>query len=294
MIKVRVPASSANLGPGFDTLGLALDLYNEFIFEEIEEGFEILGFDERYTNKDNLVYRAMERTFEKIGYRVKGIRIEGHINIPVSRGLGSSASCILGGVLGANEIAGSILSKDEIFQLAVDIEGHPDNISPALFGGLTVSIMEENKPLYNQFQIHKGLKFFALVPDFTLSTKEARAVLPNLIDYKDGISNVSRVALLLSALANGRFDLLKYGLKDKLHQPYRGELIPDFHNIIKKAEEFGGLGAFLSGAGPTIMCIIEEDDKDFPIKIKNYLMTLGNKWDTIEMNIDLKGSLRQV
>lgn len=288
MIRIKVPATSANLGPGFDTLGLALNLYNEFEFQEIEEGLEIKGFDEKYVNKDNLVYKSMMATFDKIGYKPKGISIKAHINIPISRGLGSSAACILGGIMGANEIAGRILSKDEIFNLAVEIEGHPDNISPALFGGLTVSIMEDGRPIYNNFKVHEGLKFLALVPDFTLSTKEARAVLPTSIDYRDGINNLSRVALLLSALGNGRFDLLKYGLKDKLHQPYRGKLIKNFEEILKKSEELGALGSFLSGAGPTIMCIIEEDRK-FMEEMGAYLESLENKWHIIQMDMDLDG-----
>lgn len=290
MIKVKVPATSANLGPGFDTLGLALNLYNTFIFEEIPKGLEISGCDQQFNNDQNLVYTSMLKTFEKIGYKVDGLRINMDCNIPVSRGLGSSAACILGGVMGANQISGSPLSKEEILHMATEIEGHPDNIAPALFGGLVVSLMEDKKVHYNQMDVAKGIKFVALVPDFTLSTKEARAVLPSTIPYKDAIYNVGRVSLLLSALSNGRFDLLKYGVKDSLHQPYRGKLIPGFSDVAGNCEELGCFGVYLSGAGPTIMAMIDKDNSDFIKEISNYFISRDYNWDILELELDLCGA----
>lgn len=291
MIKVRVPATSANIGPGFDTLGLALDLYNTYIFEEIPLGLEIRGCEEKYKNINNLVYTSMIKTFDHIGYKFKGIRIHMDSNIPVSRGLGSSAACILGGVMGANELAGGPLSKEEILKIATDIEGHPDNIAPALFGGLIVSVMEDNQVLYNPVDVAKGIKFVLLIPDFILSTSEARGVLPSEVSYKDAVYNVSRVSLLLSALSNGRFDLLKYATKDSLHQPYRGNLIPHFDEIIKTCDELGALGVYLSGAGPTIMAIIENEDNGFIRKIQDYLDSANLSWQVKELNLDLKGAI---
>ena len=172
MVKVKVPATSANIGPGFDTLGLALNLYNTFKFQEISKGLEINGCEDNFANQDNLVYTSMLKTFNEIGYSVKGIKIDMNTNIPISRGLGSSAACILGGVI---EQMSYWLSpfKGEILEIATDIEGHPDNIAPALFGGLVISIMEDNQILYNKIDISKGIKFVALIPDFILSTKEA-------------------------------------------------------------------------------------------------------------------------
>lgn len=290
MVKVRVPATTANLGPGFDTLGLALSLYNEFIFEEIPEGLKITGFEEEYNSKDNLVYLSMMETFREIGYKPKGISIDAKIDIPISRGLGSSASCIVAGVIGANELAGGSLSMDEVFQLATRIEGHPDNIAPALFGGLITSLMEGDEVLYNKIQVAKGIKFIGLIPDFTLSTKESRGVLPSTIEFKDGVDNVSRVSLLLSALSNGRFDLLQYALKDKLHQAYRGKLIPNFFDIIEECERMKSLGVYLSGAGPTIMCIIDEENENFIGEIGDYIHTLDQAWDVKELSIDLEGA----
>ncbi|NLY37005.1 MAG: homoserine kinase [Tissierellia bacterium] len=291
MIKVKVPATSANIGPGFDSLGLALNLYNKFAFEEIPQGLEITGCDGRYKNKYNLVYRAAIKTLVKIGYKVSGLRIHMETTIPPSRGLGSSAACILGGVLGANKLAGMPLSKEDILGIATGIEGHPDNIAPALLGGLVVSILEDKKVYSSQVPVAKGIKFIALVPDFTLSTKKARAVLPSNVPYKDAVYNVGRVSLLLSAFSSGRFDLLKLGVKDSLHQPYRGDLIQGFQSILEKSEELGSLGVYLSGAGPTIMAMVEEDNMDFIREIRNYLDSMNYKWNVLDLEMDLCGAV---
>lgn len=290
MINVKVPATSANIGPGFDTLGLALNLYNRFSFSEISEGLEINGCKEYNTNEDNLVYTSMLKVFDKIGYTPKGIKIEIDTDIPASRGLGSSATCILGGVIGANKLANSPLSKDEILEIATEIEGHPDNIAPALFGGLVASVVDNNKIYYNKINITNGIKFVALIPDFTLSTSSAREVLPKTIPYEDGVYNVGRLALLLSAFSNGRFDLLKTSLEDRLHQPYRGKLIFGLDDVIDKCYKLGCLGAYISGAGPTLMAIVQSDDKDFKSEIKEYLNFNNYNWDVKELYLDLQGT----
>lgn len=290
MINIRVPATTANIGPGFDSLGIALNLHNNFSFEEISEGLEIIGALYGEEDKDSLVYISMLKTFDFIGYKPKGIRINIQTNIPVSRGLGSSGTCILGGVMGANEMAGSPLSIDDIFKLAVEIEGHPDNIAPALFGGFISSLMQDDSIYYNKIDIAKGLKFVAIIPDFTLSTKKSREVLPESILHKAAVENVSRVSLLISALSNGRFDLLKPALKDNLHQPYRGKLIEGFDKVLNKAYEFEALGAYLSGAGPTVMAITNEDDNVFKKEIKSYLKSMDYNWEVIDLKIDLEGA----
>ncbi|TCU75552.1 homoserine kinase [Tissierella praeacuta] len=291
MIRISVPGTSANIGPGFDTLGLALNIYNYFRFEEISHGIEITGCNKEFSNENNLVYKSMLKVFDKIGYLPKGIKIDIDANIPVSRGLGSSAACILGGVMGANCLAGAHLSKEEILEIATEIEGHPDNIAPALFGGFVISIMEDSKVIYNKFDVYTGIKFVALIPDYTLSTKESRAVLPATISHKDAIYNISRVSLLLSSLSNGRFDLLKYAVKDSLHQPYRGRLISGFYDIINKCEEIGCLGLYLSGAGPTIMAIVDEKDNDFILKIKKHLKSINYTWKVKELRLDSYGTI---
>ncbi|NLI66719.1 MAG: homoserine kinase [Tissierellia bacterium] len=290
MIEIRVPASTANLGPGFDALGLALDLNNTYRFKEIEAGLEIYGVDEKYNNSDNLIYTSMLTTFRKLGYSPKGLRIDVESEIPISSGLGSSAACIVAGVMGANFLAGEPLSKEEIFSLATEIEGHPDNIAPAIFGGLIVSIIEDGKVYYNKMDIKEGIKFIVILPDFTVSTREARKVLPDQISYQDGVFNVGRVALLLSALSNGRFDLLRPALNDRLHQPYRSKLIKGFDLVIDKCVELGSYGAYLSGAGPSIMAIADRDDEEFVEKMKEYLGGIGYNWHVKEMEINLTGA----
>ena len=192
--------------------------------------------------------------------------------------------------MGANEIAGSPLSLSEIFKLSTKIEGHPDNIAPALFGGLVTSLMEKDEIFYNKINIAEGLKFTAIIPDFPLSTKNAREVLPREVSYKDAVENISRVSLLISALSNGRFDLLKHGLKDNLHQPYRGKLIEGFEEILSKAYELKALGGYLSGAGPTIMTIINEDDINFKRDMEKYLKSIDYAWKVIELKLDLDGA----
>lgn len=290
MIKIKIPATSANIGPGFDTLGLALNLYNTFEFYEIEEGLEIIGYDDSHNNESNLIYTSMLKVFEKVNYSPKGIKIIVDGDIPISRGLGSSAACILGGVMGANELAGAPLSKDEVFKIATEIEGHPDNIAPALFGGLVVSVTDDNEIYHNRIDVVPRLKFVALIPDFTLSTKSAREVLPTNILYKDAVYNVGRVSLLISAFNNGRFDLLKVALKDRLHQPYRGRLISGFDEIIKKCYELNCLGAYLSGAGPTIMTVINKEDNDLIIHMRDYFNKNNINWDIKELDLDLRGA----
>ncbi len=290
MIKVRVPATSANLGPGFDALGIAFDLYNTYTFEKIESGVEITGCDEEYRNEDNLVFVAFKKALD---YMKKdfdfGVRIDIQSDIPVSRGLGSSAVCIVGGIRGASEILGGILSDDEIIEIATEIEGHPDNVAPAILGGVVISIMEEGRVFNNKINVTGDLKFMALIPDFPLSTEKARAVLPKTYSREDAIYNISRTSLLISALSNGRLDLIKYAIKDKLHQPYRGDLIPGYYEIMDKCAELGSLGTYLSGAGPTIMTLHDGKNPEFKIKLEEFLATLKDKWTIVELNMDNKG-----
>ncbi|WP_123053642.1 homoserine kinase [Clostridium sp. JN-1] len=291
MVEVRVPATSANMGPGFDCLGIALNMYNRFYMEEIKEGLVFEGCEDKFKNEDNLVYVAAKRCFEKIGYKPTGLRIKIEGDIPVCRGLGSSAACVIGGVVGANELAGRVLNNQELLDLAVKVEGHPDNINPAFCGGMTVSISEDNKVFYNNIRVKEGIKFCALVPDFTLSTEKSRAVLPKSINYKDGIFNVGRTALLISSLNNGNFNLIKYACKDKLHEDYRAQLIENFYSIKEECQRLNCLGVFLSGAGPTIMVILEEEDKEFCKNIQSFLENLQSKWKARELNIDKEGTV---
>ncbi|MGE5629944.1 MAG: homoserine kinase [Caulobacteraceae bacterium] len=292
IVEVKVPATSANMGPGFDCLGVALNLYNSFRVEESEGDLCMDGCEEAYRNKNNLVYVSMQKCFEKIGYRHKGkgLKISFKSDIPVSRGLGSSAACILGGVLAANEIGKGNLSRNEILEIATEIEGHPDNITPALFGGMTVSVKEGKQVYFERIKLPRNLKFCAIIPDFRLSTKDSRAVLPGNIPYKDGVYNVGRVSLLIAALSNENYDLLKHACRDKLHQIYRGSLIGNYNEIIEECNRLDALCVFLSGAGPTIMTVLKEEDSTFKKHMEDYLLKLKNKWVIKELRADLDGA----
>lgn len=289
MIRITVPGTSANLGPGFDCLGVALTLYNEFTFTPIESGIEWDQCNPEYQNEQNLVYRGMKKAWEKLGISPMGVRISIHEDIPISRGLGSSAACLVAGVAGANEMAGSPLNKEEIFYLASSLEGHPDNVAPAIFGGMMVSAKWEDRFVAQPISIASGLQFYGIIPDFQLSTEEARKVLPETIPYWDGVHSVGKTALLIASLANGEFSLLRNSLNDLLHQPYRSQLIPAFHDILEASKEAGDYGAFLSGAGPTIMAVVPQNDITYEKRMTDYLALEQKNWKIIPLMIDYQG-----
>lgn len=288
MVTIKVPATTANLGPGFDSLGLALKLYSYFTFTLVEDGINFIGCDLEFQNEDNLVYRAFKKTTEKLNVNFKGLQIKIESEIPISRGLGSSAACIVGGVMGANFLFGNLLSKEEIFELCVSLEGHPDNIAPAIFGGLTASFVDNRKPYMTHYNIGKDIYFYVFIPNFKLSTTEARSVLPKYISHKDAVFNISRVAVLLKALENGNDFLIKKSLKDNIHEKYRKNLIPEFENIRGICEDNNSLGFFISGAGPTLINI----SKDFNLmeKIERYIKKLKNDWQSYAVSIDYEGA----
>lgn len=291
MIRVRVPATSANMGPGFDSLGIALDLYNEFGFRETEDGLKFDGMPEEFCNEDNIIYQAMKYCFDKAGYKIKGLEIsEIKQDVPVSRGLGSSSTCIVGGLVGANEILGKKFSDDELLEMAVEIEGHPDNVAPALLGGMVVAIVDENKTYYDKVNVKQGIKFVSIIPNFRLSTEKARSVLPKEISLKDGVYNVSRAALMVACFSSGKYELIKYACKDAFHQNYRSKLIPGFEEVYNKSYELGALACYLSGAGPTIMTIIDEKDERFSNKLEEFLRIKGLEWNILELSLDNAGA----
>lgn len=291
MIKVLVPGTSANMGPGFDCMGIALNIYNRFYFEEIEEGIIVEGTEKSFNDENNLIYKAMKIAFEKIGYNYKGLKIVSNNDVPVSRGLGSSATCIVAGIVGANEIAGGVLSKDEILELATEMEGHPDNVVPAFLGGCVTSVYEDGKVYYNKIDIPEGLKFYALIPNFKLSTKKAREILPRMVEFEDAVYNVGRVSLMTSALRDGKFELLRVAGKDKLHQTYRKHLISGYDEIQKVSEESGAYGVFLSGAGPTILVAVPSKDSEVYNKLRAEVSSLKYFWDIKEQFICNRGTI---
>ncbi len=289
-VKVKVPATSANLGPGFDVAGLALTLYNTFTFELLDERLEILGCPEQFANEDNMTYQAFKEAALQIGLEFKGLRIINEGDVPYTRGLGSSSTCIVAGIVGAYAFKDRYEDRQDILDLATKIEGHPDNVAPAIFGGLTVSVMEEDKVTTLSIPVKHNYRFVALIPPFTLSTEKSRSVLPQTLDRKDAINNVSHLALMVASLINGYDEGLKLGFKDRFHQPYRGKLIENFFpimEILEKDEDV--LGVYLSGAGPTIMALISAQDTKGVPRIKKELGSLIKGWQVEKLELDTRG-----
>lgn len=261
MLHVRVNATSANVCVGFDVLGLALDLSNEFTFEEKNE-FSFKGFETEYSStKTNLVYQSYIKYFEYINMEPVIVEIGFKGSIPVSRGLGSSSSLIVAGVFAANHIAGDKLTKDELFDLCAKIEGHPDNIAPAIYGGLVASYKINDVYKAVLYPVNKNLKFTVIIPDFKLSTFDARKVLPNKLEYKDIVHNMSRIVNLPKAFELGDLALLCELFDDKLHEPYRSKLIKGYDEI-KSVCQKNSIAFAISGSGSTMLAISKEDIND--------------------------------
>lgn len=289
MIKIKIPATSANIGPGFDCLGIALNLYNIFYIDEIESGFILENCFDEFNNENNLMLTTIIKFFNKVGYKYKGIKIIYDTNIPIGVGLGSSSTCILAGVIAANEISNANLSLDKLLNFAVEIEGHSDNITPALYGGLTVSTFKDNV-YYKKFNIDYPIKFYSIIPNFTLSTKASRALLPTSVSFKDTSFNISATSLVLASLVTGDLNLLKHSSDDKIHEDYRIPLIPDYNKIKNEAFTLGAVSVYLSGSGPTIMCIVDIDNRDFHKKMTNFINKLTNIWAIKELYVCNKGT----
>lgn len=297
MIRVRVPASSANMGAGFDTLGIALNLYSVLNVEETDAGLEIITKNHTgivHNDKTNLVYRAMDRVFSEVGFTPKGIRIHQDSKIPMTRGLGSSSACIIGGMLAANVISKRQLKYNEILDLATDMEGHPDNVAPALYGGLCVSARIDNKTVTNSEKLCHSIKFAVLIPDFFVATRKSRGVLPDTVAFSDAVGNISSALMFYSALVKGDMKSLRYGVGDRLHQPYRKHYIDGFDEIFDMTYQSGSYATYLSGSGPTIMSIIDGDDFAFRSKMEQFFSDNAHKWRCMILECDNVGSVVSV
>ena len=286
-VKLKIPATSANIGPGFDSLGCALGMYTYIEFEETDKGLEICGCDEKYANENNMVYTSYLRTLEYIGKESGGIKITIDTEVPVARGLGSSAAMIVGGVIGANILCGSPLSTKEIFRICNGIEGHPDNIAPALFGGLTASMINDGIPYAVRYDIDSSFYFCTLIPDFETSTKEARDALPKTINYSDAVYNISRTAVMLKAMETGNEKLLSKALSDRLHEQYRAKLINGFDVVRALSLSLGASAFFISGSGST--CIAITKDSDFGDRIKEKIKGFPGNWRVEMLKISENG-----
>ncbi len=292
MIKIRIPATSANLGAGFDALGLALTFYNYVEMEESDK-IEISSEDGTDIPADdtNLIYVSARDLFEVCGKKLGGLRLKQKNAIPMARGLGSSSACIVAGLVGANRLLSDPLSADDIVDLAAQIEGHPDNTAPALLGGIVTAVFDGRKVHWVKQEVFTKLKFAAIIPDFELKTEKARACLPTQVSHKDAVYNLSRAALFSASLLTGKFGNLRTAVHDRLHQPYRMELIPHCREIFDIAYDHGAYGVYISGAGPTIMAIVDEENKYFCGKMQFSLENAGiDGWSVHQFGIDNEGT----
>lgn len=265
-ITIRVPATSANLGPGFDSLGLALDLWNETVFIlAVEFSVQVKGEGAQRlsTGENNLIIRSAQRLAERVGKTLPPFHAHCTNHIPPGSGLGSSAAAVLTGLLGANALLGRPLLNEEILNLGTEIEGHSDNIAPALLGGLVVSTMDTGKVIAHKIvggEHASPLHFTVIVPDFHLPTREARAALPEHVALKDAIHNISRAVLVTESLRRGDLDLLGKAMTDTLHQPHRLPLIPGANEAMDAAKGAGASAVALSGAGPSLIAFSSKQD----------------------------------
>lgn len=283
--RISVPASSANLGPGFDVLGLALDLANtcEFKLSDDKNEFE-------NNINSNLIYKAYNYAFDFYGEGALPVDFDLDTNIPLSRGLGSSASCIVMGIMAAFDVMKRDFDKKEILKIATKMEGHPDNVAPAIFGNAVASILKDDQVYLEEFEISNNFKFLAIIPEFKLPTKEARDALPKTYSKEDAVFNLSRLSMVILSLISGDEENLRVALDDKIHEPYRLSLIPEIDEIEKIIDDSEALGHYLSGAGSTIMVVLKADDNTSEDQIKNKLDKLSNSYEVRLLDIDKRGA----
>lgn len=287
-VTIRVPATTANLGPGFDSFGCALQLYTDVTFEETDCGLEITGCDQAFTGPDNLAYVAYCAVLASLSEKVKGVKIHIDANIPVCRGLGSSAALLVAGAMGANVLHGNRLSTQGLLNITNAMEGHPDNLAPAFFGGLTASMVDNGLPVSVNFPLHPDWEIVALIPDFDMPTVKARAILPEQVSRADAIYNVAHGALVLKALELGDEKLLRTAMQDRLHQSYRKHMVADYE-IIEGIARTSGAAFCLSGAGPTLLCITR--DKTLKEKLAQKLPALTTKnWEIMPLHVAFEGA----
>lgn len=286
-VTVRVPATTANLGVGFDTLGCALKLYNTLRFT-LSDRLSFSGCDEKYQNPENLAYQGFAAVYAHMGQAVPGVHIDIDARIPVCRGLGSSAAMIAAGALAADRLGGFGLDTAALLSIVTPIEGHPDNLAPALFGGLTASMQVDGQVYTVPYPVHPALRFVLLSPDFPLSTHAARAVLPQSVPFGDAVAQLSRLALLPKALELGDEALIAQCLADRLHQPYRFSLIEE-SDVLRTLAHGLGCDAFcISGAGPTLLCITR--DSTLAERMAASAAGLKHRWLIQELAVDHTGA----
>lgn len=268
MRRMRIPATTANMGPGFDCIGMAFDLYNYIAFAPYGGDNDCALTSDGTAGsielgRENLIYQAYAAVFQYLHRPVAGIRMHFENNVPYSRGLGSSSAALIGGVKVANAVLGEPLSDGELLNIALQFEGHPDNIAPALLGGVVISGLDEaGQVFYRKITPPANLHCTVIIPDYPLATQRAREVLPQQVSRQDAVFNIGRMALLVDALHTGDLRQLSLAMEDKLHQPYRMPLIVGMEELIPQAKALGALNVTISGAGPTIL-LVSDGEKDF-------------------------------
>jgi len=291
---VRVPATSANLGPGFDTLGLALALYDELRVTVVESaGIHVevtgVGKGEVPTDGTNLVARAIAYTFAHVGQPLPGLRLDANNVIPHGSGLGSSAAAIVSGVMAAKGLLEGVveLDLDRMLVIATELEGHPDNVAPALFGGLTIAWTTPQGPRAKKLIVHRGVSPLVCVPDHSVSTALARSLQPASVPYEDAVFNLSRSALLIAALIQSP-ELLLQATEDKLHQDYRASAMPETNALVHTLRDHG-LAAVVSGAGPSIL-VLADDPAQRLVAAELVARTAQHDWRSLMLAVDFKGA----
>lgn len=287
MIKIKVPATSANIGVGFDCLGLAVSLYSTVEFEPCDQQLLITGCPKRYQNTDNLIYQAFVYGCKFLDKPVPNVKITVDNHIPMSRGLGSSAFCIVSGLEGANSWFEHPLTKEQILELATKMEGHPDNVSPAIYGNLGVSFIDDKHQVQTvHIDVSKQLHFVAIIPEYPVNTEQARKILPHEMSYQTAIYQIGHAVALSKALENGNLNLIKEAIVDKMHEPYRSQLIPDYKHV-KEICEIHSSVMYISGSGSTMMAIT--DNSTAAVKIIQDTKKSFPNWETHHLNVDRLG-----
>ena len=299
-IQVKVPATTANLGPGFDALGLALDLWNEAVFETNPRGDKSIrvtiegeGADKLPHNADNAIVDAALQIFERAGKPCEGFRLRCVNRVPLGSGLGSSSAALLTGMLGANALMGNPFDDEQVLKFAIEAEGHPDNVAPAMLGGLVASIVYEERVISlklparaNRGAIHATV----VLPDFDFPTKQARAILPKQVERKDAIYNISRAVLVTEALRTGDLELLGQAMTDRLHQPYRLPLIPGAEAALEAARAAGAGAVALSGAGPSLIAFSSKRDANIGAAMVRAFESAGLTTRVYELSPSYEGA----
>ena len=295
MIRITTPATSANLGSGFDSLGVALSIHNVVLMEECDHIDITCKTGHQIANDEtNLIYKCAKRVYDVCGVPLKGLKIVEECNIPMTRGLGSSSACTVAGLLGANALLKNPLSRQEIIDLAARIEGHPDNSTPAILGGFVAALLNDGHVWHVRVPIGEKLSFAAFIPNFELSTEKARNALPQKVPHQDAVFNVGRAALLAGSLVTGDFHNIGVAVDDRLHQPYRYDLIPHGRDVMEAVRTVGALGTYISGAGPTIIALVDSADEGFYNRVTRYFKDRFDNWSIHMMSCDETGAKVEV